>query len=181
VDDDDRTVIGSPLPDYTFGFNNRFSFKGFDLNIFIDAVQGADLLSRTVRNATNGQTFSNQLEWYYENRWHPENNPNGTLARADYTQSSERGRANNSTAFIQDASYIRVRNITLGYNLPESLNSKIGVDKFRIYFTAKNPLIITDFKGFNPEQARSNPLDPSDTEGNYPQDKSFVIGVNISF
>ncbi len=181
IDDFDRTVIGSPLPDFTYGFNNRFSYKNFDLNVFIDGLSGVDVLSRTVRNATNGQGFSNQLIWYYENRWHPQNNPNGTLARPDYTQSAERLRANISSAFIQNGSFVRVRNITLGYNLPDDLVSKFGLEKLRLYFTAKDPLLITDFKGYNPEQSRSDPLNPSNTEGAYPQNKSFILGLNASF
>ena len=181
IDDNDRTAIGSSLPDFTYGFNNRFAFKNLDLNVFIDGVEGVNVLSRTVRNATNGQTFSNQLLWYYENRWHPKNNPNGTLARPYYTQSSERGRSNVSTAFLQDASFLRIRNITFGYNLPNKIVSKIGFKKLRLYATAKNPFMFTDFKGFNPEQSRANPLDPSDTEGSYPQNKSYVLGLNISF
>lgn len=181
INSDDRDVIGSPLPDFTYGFNNRFSYKNFDVNVFIDGVSGVDVLSRTVRNATNGQGFSNQLAWYYENRWHPQNNPNGTLARPDYTQSSERGKANVSSAFIEDGSFLRVRNITLGYNLPNTLSSKLGMAKLRVYATLKNPIMITDFKGYNPEQSNSNPLDPSDTEAKYPQNKSFVLGLNVSF
>ena len=182
INDDDRQSLGSTLPDFTYGFNNRFSYKNFDLNVFIDGVEGVNALSRTVRNATNGQGFSNQFLSYYENRWHPTNNPNGTAARPDYTQSSERLRANVSSAFIEDGSFIRVRNITLGYNLPKEVISKIGLTKLRIYTTAKNPFIITDFKGFNPEQRdNNNPLSPSDTEGAYPLNKSFVLGVNLSF
>ncbi len=182
INDDDRQSLGSTLPDFTYGFNNRFSFKNFDLNVFIDGVEGVNVLSRTVRNASNGQGFSNQFASYYENRWHPTNNPNGTLARADYTQSSERLRANVSSAFVEDGSFLRVRNITLGYNLPKEVISKIGLTKLRIYTTAKNPIIITDFKGFNPEQRdNNNPLSPSDTEGVYPLNKSFVLGVNLSF
>ncbi|NOU58713.1 SusC/RagA family TonB-linked outer membrane protein [Marinifilum caeruleilacunae] len=181
VGEEDRKVIGSSLPDFTYGFNNRFSYKNFDLNVFIDGVYGIDVLDKTVRNATNGQGFSNQLKWYYKNRWHPQNNPNGTLARPDATQSSERLRANVSTAFLQDGSFMRIRNITLGYNLPKSLCSKIGADKLRLYVTAKNPVMFTDFKGFNPEQATSNALNPSNTQGAYPQNKSFVFGVNLSF
>ena len=182
INDDDRQSLGSTLPDFTYGFNNRFSYKNFDLNVFIDGVEGVNALSRTVRNATNGQGFSNQFLSYYENRWHPTNNPNGTAARPDYTQSSERLRANVSSAFIEDGSFIRVRNITLGYNLPKEVISKIGLTKLRIYTTAKNPFIITDFKGFNPEQRdNNNPLSPSDTEGAYPLNKSFVLGVKLSF
>lgn len=181
IDDNDRTTIGSALPDFTYGFNNRFAYNNFDFNVFIDGVEGNHVLSRTVRNATNGQGFSNQLLWYYENRWHPENNPNGTLARPDYTQSSERLRANVSSVFLQDGSFLRIRNITLGYTLPTETVSKIGLQKLRVYATAKDPFLFTKFKGYNPEQSRSNPLDPSDTEGSYPQNKSFVLGLNVSF
>ena len=181
INDNDRTTIGSALPDFTYGFNNRFAYKNFDLNVFIDGVEGVDVLARTVRNATNGQGFSNQLVWYFENRWHPENNPNGTLARPDYTQSSERLRANVSSAFLQDGSFLRIRNITLGYNMPTDVISQIGLKRLRIYATATNPFLFTDFRGFNPEQTRSNPLDPSDTEGSYPLNKSYVLGLNISF
>lgn len=181
INDDDRTTIGTALPDFTFGFNNRFAYKNFDFNVFIDGVQGVDVLSRTVRNFTNGQGFSNQLVQYFENRWHPQNNPNGTLARPDYTQSSERLRANVSSAFIEDGSFLRIRNITLGYNMPTDVISDIGLKRLRIYATATNPFLFTDFKGFNPEQSNSNPLDPSDTEGRYPLNRTLVLGLNISF
>ncbi|WP_339337456.1 MULTISPECIES: TonB-dependent receptor [unclassified Croceitalea] len=181
INDEDRTVIGTALPDFTYGFNNRFAYKNFDLNVFIDGVEGVDVLSRTVRNFTNGQGFSNQLAWYFENRWHPQNNPNGTLARPDYTQSSERLRANVSSAFLEDGSFLRVRNITLGYNMPTDIISGIGLKRLRVYATATNPFLITDFKGFNPEQSRSNPLDPSDTEGSYPLNRTLVLGLNVSF
>ncbi|WP_180272304.1 TonB-dependent receptor [Maribacter sp. 4U21] len=181
INDDDRTTIGSALPDFTYGFNNRFAYKNFDLNVFIDGVEGVDVLSRTVRNFTNGQGFSNQLVEYFENRWHPENNPNGTLARPDYTQSSERLRANVSSAFLEDGSFLRVRNITLGYNMPTNVISDIGLKRLRIYATATNPFLFTDFKGFNPEQSNSNPLDPSDTQGRYPLNRTLVLGLNISF
>jgi len=182
INDDDRQSLGATLPDFTYGFNNRFSYKNLDLNIFVDGVQGVNVLSRTVRNATNGQGFSNQLQSYYNNRFHPINNPNGTLARPDYTQSSERLRANTSSAFIEDGSFLRVRNITLGYNIPANILPKIGLSRLRIYTTATNPFISTNFKGFNPEQRdNNNPLSPSDTEGVYPLNKSFVIGLNVSF
>jgi TonB-linked SusC/RagA family outer membrane protein len=182
INDDDRQSLGATLPDFTYGFNNRFSYKNFDLNVFVDGVQGVNVLSRTVRNATNGQGFSNQLESYYENRFHPTNNPNGTLARPDYTQSSERLRANISSAFIEDGSFLRVRNITLGYNIPAKILPKIGLSRLRVYATAKNPFIATTFKGFNPEQRdNNNPLSPSDNEGVYPLNKSFVFGLNVSF
>ena len=182
INDDDRQSLGATLPDFTYGMNNRFSYKNFDLNVFVDGIQGVNVLSRTVRNATNGQGFSNQLQYYYENRWHPTNNPNGTLARPDYTQSSERLRANVSSAFIEDGSFFRVRNITLGYSLSDNIIEKIKLKKLRLYVTATNPFISTNFKGFNPEQRdNNNPLSPSDNEGVYPLNKSFVVGLNVSF
>ena len=182
INDDDRQSLGSTLPDFTYGMNNRFSYKNFDLNVFVDGVQGVNVLSRTVRNASNGQGFSNQFQYYYENRWHPTNNPNGFLARPDYTQSSERLRANVSSAFIEDGSFFRVRNITVGYSLPNSVLEKIKLNRLRFYVTATNPFIFTNFKGFNPEQRdNNNPLSPSDNEGVYPLNKSFVLGLNVSF
>lgn len=182
INDDDRESLGATIPDFTYGFNNRFSYKNFDLNVFVDGVQGVNVLSRTVRNASNGQGFSNQFVSYYEDRWHPTNNPNGTLARPDYTQSSERLRANISSAFIEDGSFFRVRNITLGYSIPANLLPKTGLSKLRIYATAKNPFISTSFKGFNPQQRNNgNALAPSDTQGTYPLNKSFVLGLNVSF
>ena len=124
INDDDRQSLGATLPDFTYGMNNRFSYRNFDLNVFVDGVQGVNVLSRTVRNASNGQGFSNQFQYYYENRWHPTNNPNGFLASPDYTQSSERLRANVSSAFIEDGSFFRVRNITLGYSLSDAILEK---------------------------------------------------------
>lgn len=182
INDDDRQSLGATLPDFTYGMNNRFSYKNFDLNVFVDGVQGVNVLSRTVRNASNGQGFSNQFESYYNNRWHPVSNPNGTEARPDYTQSSERLRANRSSAFIEDGSFFRVRNITLGYSMPDTILKQINLSRLRLYVTAKNPFISTNFKGYNPQQRdNNNPLTPSDTEGVYPLNKSFVVGLNVSF
>ncbi len=182
INDDDRQSLGATLPDFTYGMNNRFSYRNFDLNVFVDGVQGVNVLSRTVRNASNGQGFSNQFQYYYENRWHPTNNPNGFLASPDYTQSSERLRANVSSAFIEDGSFFRVRNITLGYSLSDAILEKIKLSQLRLYVTATNPFISTNFKGFNPEQRdNNNPLSPSDTQGVYPLNKSLVLGLNVSF
>lgn len=182
INDDDRQSLGATLPDFTYGMNNRFSYKNFDLNVFVDGVQGVNVLSRTVRNASNGQGFSNQFQYYYENRWHPTNNPDGFLARPDYTQSEERRRANVSSAFVEDGSFFRVRNITLGYNFSNNILEKINLTRLRLYVTATNPFLFTDFKGFNPEQRdNGDPLAPSDTQGVYPLNKSFVLGLNVSF
>lgn len=148
---DDRTVLGHSDPTFTFGFNNNFSFKGFDLSVFVVGVQNKTISS----SLFTGNTIAlggryNQLDVDY---WTPDNPTNA------YPQ-PQRGRNVNSLLFAGslkyfDGSFVRIRNINLGYTMAEKLISKIGAKSLRVYFNITNPFVfspyVRDHKGIDPE------------------------------
>ncbi|TFZ64646.1 TonB-dependent receptor [Hymenobacter sp. UV11] len=172
ITDADRTFIGNPNPNFTFGMTNTLTYKGFDLSIFIQGVQGNDVynLNRYITETalsgtTNGTT--NLL-----NRWTGPGTSND-VPRA-YV-----GNANNlrvSTHFIEDGSYVRLKNLTFGYTLPRTLLNRITANQVRFYLTAQNLATLTHYTGFDPEVSASG-ID----QGVYPQARVLIGGVNIGF
>lgn len=177
IDANDRTVIGNALPDFTYGISNSFSYKAIDLNIFMDGVSGVDLFDSTASRTIDGEAWGNKQISYFNDRWHPDNNPNGNSPRSGGNTS----RVYNSTYALQNASFFRIRKITLGYSLPKGIVDKIGLDNLRVYTTAKDPFLFTKYRGFSPEQSTSNPLNLTNTQGRYPLSKSIILGLNLIF
>jgi TonB-linked SusC/RagA family outer membrane protein len=177
----DRAVTGSYFPKYTFGFTNNFAYRGFDLSFALQGVQGhkiLNLLRRYVYNLEgNGNLFVGAL-----NRWQSVDNPgNGLVNRANRLASGSNGEI--STWHIEDGSYVRVRNITLGYALPTALLQKLNVSRARLYVTAQNPFTFTKYLGFNPE-VNSRPdsaLSSGEDYGTYPLPRTTSVGLNLSF
>ena len=182
IDPDDRTVIGNYLPDFTWGLNNRFSYKGFDLTILFQGVEGAEVLNLTRRHLGNGEAnFNSYAEW--NNRWISPSQPgNGEIPRAD-RQTGNHGNNNRPSSFqVEDASYIRLRNVTIGYNLPLEMLGKY-IRSFRVYASGTNLFTSTDYLGFNPEvnnQSTFNNVQGEDY-GAYPLSRIFTVGVNVTF
>ncbi len=177
----DRAVTGSYFPKYTFGFTNNFAYRGFDLGFALQGVQGhkiLNLLRRYVYNLEgNGNLFAGALD-----RWQSADNPgNGLVNRANRLASGSNGEI--STWHIEDGSYVRVRNITLGYALPTAFLQKINVSRARLYVTAQNPFTFTKYLGFNPE-VNSRPdsaLSSGEDYGTYPLPRTTSVGLNLSF
>lgn len=177
----DRAITGSYLPKYTFGFTNNFAYRGFDLSFALQGVQGhkiLNLIRRYVYNMEgNGNLFVGSL-----NRWQSADNPgNGLVNRANRLASGSNGEI--STWHIEDGSYVRVRNITLGYALPTALLQKINVSRARLYVTAQNPFTFTKYLGYNPE-VNSRPdsaLSSGEDYGTYPLPRTTSVGLNLSF
>lgn len=180
LNNDDRTIIGNPNPDFIWGWNNTFSFKGFDLNIFFQASQGNDIISYTLMeldllNGSNNAT-TNAL-----NRWTP-SNTDTNVPRAFGGRSRR-----SSSRFIYDGSFVRLKNIALGYNLPQDVLKKLKMQKLRLYVSAQNLFTITDYPGYDPEVNyrtdggaggnRNLGLD----YGSYPNAKAVTFGVNLGF
>ncbi|MGI4883573.1 MAG: SusC/RagA family TonB-linked outer membrane protein [Janthinobacterium lividum] len=173
ITDADRTFIGNPNPNYTFGLTNTLGFKGFDLSFFIQGVQGNDVynLNRYITEGalygtTNGTT--NVL-----NRW------TGTGTSNDVPRAIVGDPNNNlrvSTHYIEDGSYVRLKNLTFGYTLPHNIMSRISASQLRVYVTAQNLVTLTKYTGFDPEVSASG-VDL----GIYPQTRVFLAGVNIGF
>jgi len=178
INSDDRTSLGTYWPDYTWGMLNTFKYKGVDLSINIQGVEGVKVHDRMVSTVLySHQPWGNHTKDYVDNAWQSVDDP-GIYAKPG-SRSNTLHRE--SDLFIDDASYIRVRNITLGYALAESLSKKIFVSNIRVYVSAKNPFTFTKFRGYNPEQSGRSPLEPGVTLGNYPLERSVIFGINLNF
>ena len=171
----DRDFIGNPTPDFTYGFNADFEYKGFDMSLFIQGVEGNDIFNGIVRYDFS---FTNRPQSIL-NRW---TGPGTSDFEPRVTVNDPNFNARVSDRFVEDGSYIRLKNVQIGYNLPRSIISKLKMEKFRIYLSAQNLLTITDYSGLDPEiGATQGALDLGIDRGFYPQSRTFLGGVNITF
>lgn len=171
-DDSDRTMIGSPIPDMVMGFNFSVDFKGFDLGANIYAALGQDI----IRNYERQQPWANQLA-YNINRW---TGPGTTNEVPRLTTGPTRNTVF-SDFYVEDGSFVRLRNVQLGYTLPSTVSQKIGMHYFRFYVAANNLVTLTRYQGFDPDVGSGNPLFAGVDNGIYPQARTIMAGVNIKF
>lgn len=176
VTTNDRQVIGNAQPDFMFGFTNALSYKGFDLNIFFQGSVGNEVYNAT-RVDLEGMFDHKNQSTAVLNRWTPEN-PNTDMPRAGNINN-----VRNSTRFVEDGSYVRLKAITLAYNFRSEFLNKIGINNLSVYTTGQNLLTFTDYSGFDPEV---NAFGLSSTTlgvdyGTYPQAKTVTFGVNLEF
>lgn len=172
---DDYIIMGDPNPDFTWGLNSTLNFKNFDFSIFLRGVQGNDVRNLQQSEIGDGVQKINQIASILTDSWTPQN-PNATRPVID----GNRDFANSfrdSDYFIEDGSFIRVQNISLGYTLPVSN----FIRKARIYVSAQNPLIFTNYSGFDPEvnNRGQNNLNRGDDYDAYPRSRTFTVGVNL--
>jgi len=173
VDDKDRTVIGCAEPDFTFGFINNFTFKSFDLSVYIEGVIGGDVynLQRYVIDNSNGET---NVSTRLLNRWTAENRETDIVGAGKFV-------AKGNSQFVEDGTYIKFRDIQLGYNLPDKLVKAAHIKNLRFYFSLQNFIKFTNYTGFDPEvnmQGGSTSSQSLDL-GAYPSAKSMTFGLNI--
>lgn len=177
IDEADRTIIGDANPDFTWGLTNSFSWKGFDLSIFIQGVQGNDIVNAYLFEIGSLNAETNVLKEFYENRWTPEN-PNN-----EYPKINPSERNIFSDAQVEDGSFIRIKNITLGYNLPAGWLQRSKLAKFRVYASVNNLATFTDYRGYDPEVnafGQSHLLQGIDY-GGYPLARTIIGGVQVGF
>ena len=173
----DRQIIGDPNQDWTFGFNNTFRYKDFDLGVFFQGSVGGDIFSYTfLELASGGSNATTEAI----NAWTPTN------TNTDVPSAKARARRI-SSRFVYDGSYVRLKNIVLGYNLPKKLTDKLGVDQLRLALSGQNLLTITDYPGADPEVSyRSGGSQNSNVNqgfdyGNYPNIESVAFSLNLKF
>ncbi|WP_242689266.1 TonB-dependent receptor [Pedobacter sp. SYSU D00535] len=180
IDSYDVTAIGNPNPKFTFGLTNNFTFKNFDLSFFLQGSYGADILNFT-RLLTEGSynVYHNQSVDVFNNRYSP-SNPAGTLPRYNQWHGDNVAL---SSRFVEDGSYLRIQNVTLGYNLPKSLISKAKISNARVFVLGQNLYTFTKYTGLDPELGsyNNNALMSNVDNGNYPNPRTFTIGANIIF
>lgn len=169
---DDRTNIGNGTPDWTYGLNLNADWKGFDFNIFFQGVAGNEVFDGTFRSDVSS---GNYPSWML-GRWTGEGTSNKypRLALGDDTNWQV------SDLYVCDGSYFRLKNITLGYTLPQNLTRKVCIERLRVYVQAENLATWTKYWGFDPEIS-SGATSLGVDRGIYPQARTFTIGANISF
>lgn len=172
----DRDIAGNSQPDFIFGFNNSLSYKRFDLSFSLQGSYGNKLYN-ALRNRAELTTTLNTLS-SLANRWTAAN-PSTEIPRA-----TSQSNFNFDSRFVEDASYIKIRNITLGYSIPFQLRSGVK-EKIRVFFTAQNLFTITNYSGYDPEASRSGGSEQSNLlqgidYGSYPSSKNFLVGFEIT-
>jgi len=202
----DRTVIGHAQPKFFGGLAQQLSYKGFDFSIFINFQYGNKVYNYNKLEFSSGYTPGASLLGIMKDRWHTVDNNGNNLeslvngqvvgASPDSLNALNKGAkywiplvGSSATSFtpqswaVEDASFIRINNITLGYSLPASLVKKMRLSRFRIYGTVNNVAVITGYSGYDPEvnTRRDTPVTPGVDYSAYPRSRSFIAGVNVTF
>jgi TonB-dependent starch-binding outer membrane protein SusC len=181
IDPKDRTIIGDPNPDFTVGVNLNASYKNFDIAAFIYAVQGNDIFQAT-RYFTDFPSFDGAKSTRLLNAWSPSNTT--SLIPSAYAGASDLEFAS-SSYYIQDGSFLRLKNIQLGYSIPttKAFGANSPISKLRIYVSATNLFTITKYTGMDPEvsQITDTFSAPGVDQGVYPSPRQFLIGINVGF
>lgn len=178
VDVNDRTIIGDPNPDFTYGFSTRLSWKSLTLTMQFNGVQGRDVLNTNNRYVnTPGRQSANLTKKAYNNMWTAENGSNlypGSLFEiGNYVMDR----------YVEDASYLRCSDITLNWTVPSKWVKQIGLRALSAYFSVKNAFIITDYSGYDPEvnSFAFDGLRQGVDMSSYPTPRQFVLGINLGF
>lgn len=182
----DRTVLGSPFPDYTFGMTNTFNYKSFDFAFTLQGVQGFEVLNLARRYYGNYSGTYNVLRSTADGWMSETDRGDGISPQIDRNFNALAGSntVNNVTSlFVEDGSFLRIRNITLGYNLSQSALQKLKLSSARLSFTVQNAYTFTKYEGYNPEVSAQggSTLVPGVDAGGYPLARSFMFGLNVGF
>lgn len=172
ISDTDRTKIGKGTPDWTYGLNFQASWRDIDFSMLISGSIGNDIFDATRRIDLRYVNLSSEMM----DRWHGEGTSN-TTPRFTWTNNNDNYRV--SDLYIKNGSYMRLKNIQLGYTLPKTLTSKVFISSLRVYVAAENLLTLTGYKGFDPEI--SYDASAGIDRGIYPQARTFTVGLNLNF
>ncbi|MFR9611374.1 MAG: TonB-dependent receptor [Rikenellaceae bacterium] len=177
ITSDDRTMIGDPTPDVMLGLNISLAYKGFDLSVVANGAFGHQIVQGYRSNTQSTKSYSNYTKSVYDKRWHGEGTSNSYPALgnvANFTKVSD--------MFVQDADYVKIQNITLGYDI-NSVWKNSPLSRFRVYVSLQNYITITGYDGFDPQvgYGGSDGWSGGIDVGNYPSSKMFVMGTNVTF
>ncbi len=174
--DDDRIILGKSMPDFFLGVNNDFAYKNWSLNVFLQGAFGHKMINSGKGGLwERGHGQANQIRSVID-AWRPDN-PVNDIRQVVYNQRGE----DFSSRFLEDASYLRVKNISLSYQLSDSLTKKIGLSSAKIFTSVQNAFTFTNYTGFDPETGGGSSVISSSDYGSYPQSRTFSFGVNIGF
>lgn len=180
---EDRTVIGNPHPDFTYGINIDLQYKNWDLTMFFQGSQGNDLINYVNRWIMFNNFSGNRGKARLYESWTLERYQSGAKITQPIAIRDDAVMQKNSSFFVEDGSYLRMKDLQIGYTLPKSLIGRAGIESLRIYLQATNLFTITKYSGLDPEL--SNPDSNPDRmigvdEGIYPTSQMFMLGVNLN-
>ncbi|MEM1134386.1 MAG: TonB-dependent receptor [Bacteroidota bacterium] len=182
IDENDQVSQGTYAPKFFYGFSSEFSFKGFDLSLAFNGISG-----RTVYNydqgiiTETGEGFGMPTQYYFDNRYHPVNNPTGFFAQPNMGNfSAARRNTRAADIYMQDADYLRLRSLQLGYTFSDDKIERLGLQRLRVYLSANNLFTITDYRGFNPDASTDQIIRAGYARDNHPIARTFIIGTNIT-
>ncbi|MCM4151062.1 TonB-dependent receptor [Arenibacter sp. N53] len=175
LDDDDKQFLGSGLPDFEYGITLTGRYKNFDASMFFQGTQGNEIYNgvKMWLYRTDRQNMSPDLL----NAWTPQN-AGSSIPRNAFGDPNNNIRP--SSYFLEDGSYFRLKNIQIGYTMPESVINKLTISKMRLYVTANNVFTVTDYSGFDPGLGNGGTFTKGVDRGFYPLSKSFILGINLS-
>jgi len=173
ISEDDRTFLGNPTPDVTYGFNASVEFHNFDISLFLQGAIGNDVFNGTQRRDLR---FTNRTTDILD-RWTGEGTSN-SIPRFTWVDTNNNDRV--SDLYIEDGSYLRVKNFQIGYNLPSNLREKIGAEKFRVFISGENLLTFTRYTGVDPEIGAFGSFDIGIDRAIYPQARTFRFGIGLT-
>lgn len=173
----DRTVIGSGLPDWFGGITNNIRYKAFDLSFMLQFNYGNDILNATRLYSTQSQSERINLLSEVSDRWTPTNTSSRVPSARGYVKNELYSR------YVEDGSFLRLKNVTLGYSLPEKWARKLSLSKIRAYVSAQNLYCWTNYTGYDPEvnMRGNNPMTPGVDWGAYPKSRVFTFGIDVQF
>jgi TonB-linked SusC/RagA family outer membrane protein len=179
IDSKDLTFIGSPIPDFTFGLTNNFRYRDFDLSIFLQGSYGAEIFNfmRWQLERMNN-VYYNQLRTVMDR--YTENNTDGALPRFTNTNTNNTAM---SDRYIEDGSFLRIQNITLGYRPPRTIINRLQMNNLRVFLTVQNLYTFTNYTGYDPEVgAYNNSIRLMNVDaGHYPNPRTYMGGVSVEF
>lgn len=177
---EDRDIIGNPIPRMVYGFNFNASYRGFDFSLLLQGMYDLDVFSnqrRFIGIASNPDSKDENKLVEALDYWTPEN-PSTTMTRISLSDENFNSRI--SSWFVEDASFLRVKTVQLGYTLPVRWTDRINVGMLRLYVNANNLFTFTDYSGYDPEIGSKDPFSLGIDYGNYPAARTYTFGVQIN-
>jgi TonB-dependent starch-binding outer membrane protein SusC len=193
--DNDRTIIGRATPKFIGGWNNQFIIGRFDASLFVNFVYGNNIYNANKIEFSNGYTPNSSLLGFMRDRWKTVDPATGAVVTDPNALAALNANAkiwrpiSSAGAFyphswaIEDGSFLRINNLTLGYSFNTKSLSSLHISKLRVYTTINNLAVITNYSGYDPEVNVNvnNPLTPGLDYSAYPKSRSFIFGLNVTF
>ncbi len=185
IDTDDKISKGSYMPDLTYGFGVNMGYKGFSLSFDFNGVAGRTLLDGDMSSLTEaGEGFAVPTTYYFNNRYHPINNPNGFLGQPNFGNFSNSRKLLRSSVVVTEnnGDYLRLRNVRLGYSFSNEMLEKLKLTNLQLYISGNNVFTKTKYRGWNPDGTSGNILTSGFNNGsNYPIARTLIMGLKITY